>query len=268
MRKMFICLVSAGLLFAAALEAPAHYNIMLPADYSTWSASKGDTVSFRFIWGHGYEHIWFDATKPDELFALSPDGKKTDLLPALKPTKVRALDGKEYLAYNFDLELAERGDYLIAMKAALIWDEEEEIFLQDYSKSILHVQEKGGWDRKIGHKLELVPLTRPYGLQAGGVIQALVLYNGTPLAGCEVEFEKLQPKPPKEDAIPGEEFITFEAKTDPDGIVTFGLHEEGWFAITAVRESREEVTHQGHTGDLVERATLWINVAPLTVLTP
>ena len=253
-------------LLAAVSPALAHFNIILPDDYGAWLATKGDTVPYRFIWGHGYEHVWFDAAKPVALFAVSPSGGKADLLSELRPIKVRGADEQDYGAYSFDLEATERGDYVVAMKAALIWDEGEEVFLQDYAKSILHVQTKLGWDRALGLKFEIVPLTRPYGLQVGGVIQMQLLYDGEPLPGCEVEFEKLQPDIPDESDLPGEEFITFEAKGDPNGIVTFGLHEEGWFAITAVRETGKEITSDGHTGNLIERSTFWINVAPLTVV--
>jgi len=247
-------------------SAIAHFNVILPEDYVTWSAAKGDTVAYRFLWGHGYEHIWFDATKPVSLFALTPAGGRMELLGALDRSSVLGEDKAQHRAYSFKLEVEERGDYLIAMKAALLWDEDEEVFLQDYAKSVLHVQDKLGWDQQAGLDFELVPLTRPYGLQVGGVIQLQVLRRGKPFPGCEVEFEKLQPFIPDEYDLPGEEFITFEAKSDPNGIVTFGLHEEGWFAATAVHETGTEITEGAHTGELIERSTFWMNVAPLTVI--
>jgi len=256
----------AVLLLVAGAPALAHFNVILPENYSVWSATKGDSIPYRFIWGHGYEHIWFDATKPAALFAVSPKGDKIDLLPLLKETTVLGQGKAEHRAYSFNLDVAERGDHIIGMKAALLWQDDEETFLQDYAKSELHVQTKLGWDQPVGLKFELVPLTRPYGLQVGGVIQMQLRYDGEPVPGCDVEFEKCQPFVPDESDLPGEEFITFEAKSDPNGIVTFGLHEEGWFAITAIRETGKEITNDGHTGELIERSTFWVNVAPLTVV--
>ena len=54
----------AVVLLAAVSPAVGHFNVILPESYAVWSATKGDSVPYRFIWGHGYEHIWFDATKP------------------------------------------------------------------------------------------------------------------------------------------------------------------------------------------------------------
>jgi len=265
MGKLFRWTLSVVLLLAV-LPALAHFNVILPQDYAEWSVAKGDTVTYRFLWGHGYEHIWFDAAKPVSLFALTPTGVKVELLDKLDRASVIGEDKSQHKAYSFKLDVEERGDYIVAMKAALIWDEDEEVFLQDYAKSVLHVQDKLGWDRSAGLAFELVPLTRPYGLQVGGVIQLLVLRDGKPFPGCEVEFEKLQPFIPDEYDLPGEEFITFEAKSDPNGVVTFGLHEEGWFAVTAVHDTGTEITQGTHTGELIDRSTFWINVAPLTVV--
>ena len=114
----------AVVLLAAVSPAVGHFNVILPESYAVWSATKGDSVPYRFIWGHGYEHIWFDATKPAALFAISPSGSKVDLLPQLKETTVLAEDKAEHRAYSFDLDAAQRGDYIIGIKAALIWDKE------------------------------------------------------------------------------------------------------------------------------------------------
>jgi len=249
-----------------SLAAQGHFHVLLPASYEQWSAAKGRPVPYRLLWGHGYEHIWMNAARPAELFAVTPDGKRTDLLSRLTPTQIPAADGKNYGAFAFTWQPEARGDTWFGLKSTPIWDEQESVFLQDYAKSVLHVQDKAGWDTKLGQKFELVPLNRPYALQKGQAIRAVVLYDGKPLADCEVELEKLQPRIPAESELPGEEFITFEAKTAAGGIVVFGLHEEGWFALTATHEADKQIEQDGHKGNLVERATLWIYVAPLTTV--
>jgi cobalt/nickel transport protein len=245
----------------------AHFNVVLPERYAGWEARKGERVPMRFVWGHGYEHVWFDALAPSELFVVAPDGTKSDLRKALKPLTIEGAGGKAR-AWRFELRPEERGDYVLVLKAALLWDEEGGCFLQDWARSTLHVQVKKGWDRTVGLPFELVPLTRPYALQPGQVVRARLLRGGRPLAGCEVELEKLQPRRPRTEELPGEELITFESKTDEAGIVTFGFHEPGWFALTAVHETGQELSVDGHTGPLVERTTLWVHVAPLKVLGP
>ncbi|MFC1736349.1 DUF4198 domain-containing protein [Candidatus Hydrogenedentota bacterium] len=258
---VFLRLLILSTICLSSAIAHAHFNILLPSDYHMWHGRKDRATEFKVIWGHGYEHIWFDAEVPEELIAVSPSGEKTNLLDGLKKSMVTGRDGKDYRAFSLSYRPKERGDHIIAMKAALVYDREQEVYLQDYAKSIFHVQDKLAWDRNVGMKLELVPLTRPYGLQVGGVFQAQVLLEGKPLAACEVEFEKYQRRAPSQKDTPPETFITFEAKTDPNGIVTFGLHEEGWFALTAINVTKEHAKPNGVLAPIVERSTLWINIA-------
>ncbi len=173
--------LSAVVVLAAAAVGDAHFHVLLPAEYGQWSGAKGRPVAMRILWGHGFEHAWMDAEPPVELYLVAPDGMRTDLRSALKPAQIPAADGKTYKAFAFTVEPASRGDYVFALQSPLIWDETDESFLQDYAKCFLHVEDKGGWDRKLGQKFELVPLMRPYALQRGSVMRALVLYDGKPL---------------------------------------------------------------------------------------
>jgi cobalt/nickel transport protein len=263
MGRRSVAVGACGLVAVVVASAEAHFHVLLPRDYGQWEARRGRAVEFGLIWGHGFEHLWFDATKPTALVAYAPSGETTDLLGALKPMTVTAAGGEERKAFSLAYTPAERGDHILALTAARIWDEPAGAWLQDYVKTVLHVQDIGGWDRRVGHKLELAALNRPYALQPGQVARFVVLRDGKPLPGCEVELEKLQPKAPRADALPDEPFITFEAKSDANGIVVFGLHEAGWFAVTAVHETDEIIEQDGHRGPVVERATFWVHVAPL-----
>jgi len=51
--------------------------------------------------------------------------------------------------------------------------EEDGIYLEDTVKVVLHVQAQKGWDGRVDEgAFELLPLTRPYGLEPGLVFQA------------------------------------------------------------------------------------------------
>src|SRR5262249_41576873 len=132
---------------------------------------------------------------------------------------------------------------------------------------VLHVQTQKGWDAKNGAGLDMVPLTRPYGLQAGMVFQAQVLApvvalgapKNQPLPGSLVEVERYNPQPPKE--LPPDEQITRAVKTDPNGVVTCTLTEPGWWCLTARRDGGTR-QHQGTAYPVRERVTLWVYVDP------
>src|SRR5947209_944968 len=107
--------------------------------------------------------------------------------------------------------------------------------------------------------LELVPLTRPYGLEPGLVFQAQLLVTGKPVPGALVEVERMNPEPPKEADLPPDEQITRKTKTDPNGVLTCTLPDAGWWVITAVTDGGAR-DHEGKPRPVRRRATLWVNV--------
>src|SRR5438445_13656285 len=117
-------------------SAHAHYNMLLPEKHSV---KKGDEVTFTYQWGHPFEHQLFDAPKPAIAFVLSPDDTKTDLTERLEEAKAPSGDKKEATVHRFRFKPQERGDYVFVLRTPLIWMEEEQEFLQDTVKVVLHV---------------------------------------------------------------------------------------------------------------------------------
>ncbi len=70
--------------------------------------------------------------------------------------------------------------------------EEEQEFLEDSIKVVVHVQAQKGWDASAGDAIEIMPLTRPYGLQPGMVFQVQALWQQKPLAGATCRDRALQ----------------------------------------------------------------------------
>ncbi len=254
-------------LAALALLAPAawpHFNILLP---ESPSARSGETVTFLYRFGHPFEHELFDAPPPARVFVLAPDGRKTELAKALEKVKAPTPDKKEVTAYRFRFKPEQRGDYTFVLQTPPIWLEEDQEFVQDIVKVVLHVQAQKGWDADTGRQFKIVPLTRPYGLQPGTAFQAQVLAPadplaspevlaaGKPLAGALVEIERFNTTRPQK--LPPDEQRTRTAKTDPNGVVTASLTESGWWAITAQRDGGKR-EHKGKSYPVRQRATLWV----------
>jgi cobalt/nickel transport protein len=231
--------------------AAAHYNMLLP---QTASAKRGEVVTLIYQWGHPFEHQLFDAPAPEKVMVRAPDGKTSD--QTLEPLTVQVGD-KKVAAYRLRFTPEQRGDFVWALQTPPIWMEEEEQFFRDTVKVVLHVQAQTGWDAVTGQDFEWVPLTRPYGLQAGMVLQAQVLASGKPLPAALVEIEHYNPTPPKE--LPPDEQITRTARTDPNGVVTATLAEPGWWCLTAQREGGQK-EHHGKTYPVRQRTTLWVFV--------
>jgi len=242
------------LLGSAVSPALAHYNMLFP-DKS--SVKKGDTVTFTYQWGHPFEHQLFDASQPDSLIVVAPDGIKRDLTKPLTKIDIPAGEGKKVTGYQFRFTAEQRGDYVFLLSTPPIWLEDEQEFYQDVVKVVLHVQAQKGWDATAGSELELLPLTRPYGLTAGMVFQAQCLAGGKPLEAALVEIERYNPAPPKE--LPPDEQITRSAKADPKGVVTATLTDPGWWCVTARLDGKQH-ERDGKKFPLRQRSTLWIYV--------
>jgi cobalt/nickel transport protein len=248
--------LAAVLLAASAVPAEAHFNMLLP---DKASAKKDEAVTLTYQWGHPFEHQLFDAPAPDKLTVLAPDGKATDLTKALEKTTVPAAEGKKVAAYQLKFTPDQRGDFVFVLRTPPIWMEADEEFFEDTVTVVLHVEAQKGWDKAAADAIQLVPMTRPYGLQPGMVFQARVagpVFLGT-VADALVEVERYNATPPKE--LPPDEQITRAVKTDPNAIATCTLTEPGWWSLTAHREgTRRE--REGKKYPVRQRATLWVFV--------
>jgi len=238
----------------------AHYSMVFP---QASSGRQGQPVMVIYQWGHPFEHQLSNAAPPESLTIMTPSGKKIDATKELEPINLPASEDKKVRAFRLPFTPEERGDFVFLLRTAPIWMEEDAAFVQDNVQVVLHVQVQKGWDAAPGGKMEMTPLTRPYGLQAGTVFQARVRADGKALPATLVEIERYNPAPPA--ALPPDEHITRTTKTDADGVVTVSLLEPGWWCLTASRDGGNK-EHQGKMYPIRERVTFWVFVdEPKTV---
>jgi cobalt/nickel transport protein len=231
--------------------ANAHFHMLLPARASV---KRGEPVEVLFLWGHPFEHQLFEPHLPGNLSILCPDGKKVDATALLKESPA---PGSNDRSLTTRLTPDQRGDHVVFADCAPVWMEEDQEFLHDSVKVIVHVQAQRGWDARTGQDFEMSPLTRPYGLEPKAVFQAQALWHGKPLPNALVQIERYNARPPSE--LPPDEKITRTAKTDPNGVVTCTLTSAGWWCITAEKlEGRRE--RNGKPYPVRRRATLWVFV--------
>jgi cobalt/nickel transport protein len=263
-----------------AAPAAAHYHILLPDKPAT---SRDEAVTFTYFFGHPFEHQMFSAQKPAGVTVIAPGGQADEQLAKLERFEVPGVDGKAVTAFRWKYSPTQRGDHVAVVRADPVWMPDEKEFLQDTVTVVLHVQTQNGWDNALGTAMELMPLTRPYGLRPGTVFQVQVLgppalhpdgilirtplaeRTQQPLPRTLVEVERYNPVPPR--ALPPEEHITRTVKTDPNGVATVTLPEPGWWALTAVRENGTR-EHEGKRYPLKVRSTFWVFVDATVPLTP
>lgn len=183
----FVIVIGAVLAFTLAIAAPvaAHFTMLLPGDdleitADDYIATLGETITMTILWGHPYEHILFDCTDSLEVQLRDPAGGVTTLSPS--ETTVEGVK-----AFDVSFTVEKLGDYIVAAKLV-----EEDHGLIDYTKAVIHCGEEAwvGWDAAVGQEVEIIPYTRPYGLEEGFVFTGkAILSDGTPLAGAPVEIE-------------------------------------------------------------------------------
>ena len=94
--------------------------------------------------------------------------------------------------------------------------------------------ENPGFDRTLGHELELVPVVNPVTPMGPGVpLRIKLLYKGTPLAGESVAFI------PRGGELKAERDDRYERTTDAEGIATFEPNEANCYLVVATGRSRK-----------------------------
>ena len=245
-----LVLMIAGLLICNLSSVTAHFNFALPDE---WSMETSKPNEVQLIWGHPYEGIYFDAPAIENAKLLKPDGTESTLTPTT--TTVTGAEGQAN-AWEVSFTPDIKGDYILYADFEPLVVEEEDVAWEDHVKTIIHYKTTEGYDQLTGQVIEIVPLTKPYGLEEGFIFTGKVLYNGMPLADAPIEIEMYYPVGVcTEENLPEEPMVTRETRSDPNGIFSFTLDEPGVWVVCA---SYTKGTMEGY--DLDVRGILMIPI--------
>ena len=100
-------------------------------------------------------------------------------------------------------------------------DAEDSLYSMKFAKALLQVgsETTDAYQRKIGHRLELVPLSNPFASKLGDELKVQVYFDGKPLPGSEVESG--------DGVTPMEEKDIPRYRTDRQGIATIPMTRRG-----------------------------------------
>ncbi len=207
----------------------AHFGILLPSeDIVEIKDSKKINLTLGFM--HPFEQEWMNLDKP-KTFGVLIGEEKINLLESLVSKKIR---GKR--AWEAQFFIKKPGDYIFYFEPQPYWESAEEKFIIHYTKVVVQALGKEeGWDREIGLPIEIVPLTRPYGLWVGNVFQGIVKVNGKPLPFAEIEVEYYNEG--KKVKAPKDPYITQKIKADANGVFTYAIPGAGWWGLAALTEA-------------------------------
>ncbi len=257
-----LAMAGMGILPGAAV---AHYQVFWPQVEGCYG-KPGEMAKWRYVWGHPYEMILYDAQAP-KFYMVTPQGKK-DQVSLKEITAVDGASGQARKAYEVEYQPAAPGDYYLCLEAPPYFISEEKVFWQDYVKEAWHVMAQKGWDRPVGMDIEIVPLTRPYGWPAGAVFKAQALFKGKPLKGVQVEIEKFNGFYVSKDKLPkdrlgedNEPLMTRALKTDAQGYLVCTLDSPGWWVLAVGHEDGKK-SYEGKEYPVEKRGCLWVYVEP------
>ncbi len=250
MKKLHIASISTALVTFLAGTAFAHFGMVIPSENIVTPEKKNVTLDISF--SHPFELKGMDLAKPKQ-FYMTVGGEKTDLLPALKESKVL-----DHQAWKEDVAIKRPGVYTFVMEPNPYWEPAEDISIIHYTKTVIAAfGDDQGWDEPVGIATEIVPLTRPFGNYAGNSFSGKVLLNGKPVPGAEVEVE-LYNKDKKFEA-PSDYHVTQVVKADENGVFTFACPQPGWWGFAALNEADYKIKDPDGNDKGVEiGAVLWI----------
>lgn len=253
-KRLFVGLVGITILQFFLPAARGHFGILVPEPSAV---RRGEAVTVRYSTGHPFECQLVNTEPPAKAQVVLPDGRtRVDLKP--QPAEVDDVQGGKVTVQTLTFTPTERGDHRVVVTTPLHFDEHAGGFVQDELQVLVRVQVAQGWDRPLGQTLELLPLTRPYGLKPGFAFKAQARLQGKPLADAEVEIERLNPVPPKD--IPEDDaLITQAARTDVNGYVVCTLDEPGWWGLMVTTEDGTK-EKDGKAWPIIRRGILWVKV--------
>ena len=239
--------LSLALLLTLTAPALAHFGVVMP-DANEITAEGNKTVNLQFLFWHPMEQNGMELAKPKAEVRCA--GKKTEL--TLKEGK---RDGRAI--WTASHQPTEPGVCVYSMIPQPYWEPAEDTFIVHYAKSYVSVLgAEEGWDKPIGTKIEIIPLTKPFGLWAGGAFTGKVVLNGKPLADADVEMEfwneggKVQP--------PSGAYVTQVVKTAANGVFTVTLPWAGWWGLAALGEDNVKLPREGKPKPVEIGGVLWL----------
>ena len=179
-----------------------------------------------------------------------------------KKVMIPAMKGSDKLVpmYKAEFKLRRPGVYKFYLYPSAYFEPAEEKFIQQITK--VEVEGFGmeeGWNKPIGLKAEIVPLTRPFGLWEGNTFRGRVYFNGKPAANVRVEVEYLNTEGIK---VPADAFVTQVVRTDKDGYFEYTIPWAGWWGFSAIGYGGKKRYKDGKLYPVELDAVMWVKAYP------
>jgi cobalt/nickel transport protein len=186
------------------------------------------------------------------------------LLDLLKPVTFSSWTNSAQ-AFHADVPVNGIGDYILSVIPEPYFEADEDLYIQQISKTYFNVgYEPSAWYRPVGLPAEIVPKNRPYDVLVGSTFTGLVLSDGQPVAGAEIEVEYIAALPDiathttGQPTVKGTRMGNMITYSDANGTFTFGIPKAGWWGFSALNVGPD----YRFNGKLLEQdAVIWITAS-------
>lgn len=234
----------------------AHFQVLLPsADMVT--QGENSHISLSYLFTHPFEQGPVMEMKKPVAAGVLIRGKKESLLSTLIVDKI---DGQT--AWKSSYQIKRPGDHIFYTIPDLYFEPAESVYIQHMTKVVVNAYGmEDAWDKPIGIKAEIVPLTRPYALWTGQLFSGQVLYKGKSVPFAEIEMEYFNEN--HRIKAPNDGFITQVIKSDQNGVFHAVLPLSGWWAFAALIEDDYRVTRDGKSYPVELGAVFWVKATKI-----
>ncbi len=242
-----------ALLFVTLICGPAaaHFGILIPSDNMVMPDDPR-TITLNLSFSHPFEQVGMELKTPAQFF-VQYDGRKHDLKSALQPQTIMKKP-----AFKCDYAIKRPGVYQFVMEPTPYWEPAEDCFIIHYTKTVVTAfGDDDGWDKEVGLKTEIVPLSKPFALYCGNLFQGIVKMNGkvVPFAKVEVEFYNKGSKI----KAPTDYMITQTIKADRNGVFSFSVPAAGWWGFAALNTADYKLPMNGVDKEVELGAVIWVH---------
>ena len=251
MKQCFAVSLWVMLVLGMADPSLAHFGLILP-EKSMVMQGDNPNLGVTLAFCHPFDQQGMAMAKP-KAFGVLFGKEKSDLLTGLQESRLF-----DNAAWKTTYSLKKPGVYTFYFDPEPYWEPAEDKYIIHQTKTcVAAFGEEEGWDREVGLKAEIIPLTRPFGLYAGNVLQGMVKFKGKPAADVEVEVEFWNAD--RKVTAPNDYFYTQVIKTDKNGVFTFAVPAAGWWGFAALMEEKQAIPHSaGRKKDAEYGAVLWV----------
>jgi len=252
MKKSVLVLMTLVVSLAVAGPALGHFGMLIPSDNMVMQADDR-TVHLQLSFSHPMEGVGMELERP-KVFKVFRGDQQHDLTGKLQPVRVM-----NHSAWSVDYRVKRPGVHVFIMEPEPYWEPVEDVFIVHYTKTVVAAfGDDQGWDRELGLKTEIVPLSKPFGLYTGNVFQGIVKFNREIVPFAEVEVEYYNEN--RTAKAPTDYMVTQTVRADRNGVFTYAVPQSGWWGFAALNEADFKLrAKDGEKKGVELGAVIWVH---------